>query len=162
MIQVVPYFSQQFCETCTWPLRSYSDLSSCFCKQLASARALSWKLPSRSANSSRVPRLVFVFATVALAALQKPHQNSTKGPPREKENCGGRGKKERNFGRSGGGRSGAGGGPAEGVRWGGPGGGAPKGGALKGGAPKGWEPKPRKVGPRRVGMKVVLGWKAVR
>ena len=34
-------------------------------------------------------------------ALQKPHQNSTKGPPRErrkKENCGGEGKKARNFG----------------------------------------------------------------
>ena len=40
--------------------------------------------------------------------LQKHHQNSTKGPPREgekNENCGGRGKKERNFGMSSGGGS---------------------------------------------------------
>ena len=41
----------------------------------------------------------------------KHHHNSTKGPRRDgrkNENCGGRGKKERNFGRSGGGGSGMG------------------------------------------------------
>ena len=101
-------------------------------------------------------------------ALQKPHQNSTKRPPKrekkERKLWREREKKERNFGRSGVGGPG-GGGPGEGGSgcpkgWGPEGWepkprkvGPPKGGSpnLERWGPEGWEPKPRKVGPRRVG-----------
>ncbi len=113
-------------------------------------------------------------------ALQKSHQNSTKGPPRERdrnsETVAGEGKKNAKFWavqRRGGPAEGWSGsvGPGEG----GPGGGGPGlgrsgvGAVLVGGGPGGGGPGGggpgvgprrvlhRRVGPRRVGMKVVLG-----
>ena len=61
-------------ETCTWPLRSYSDLSCGGRRVVASkwpvhGRFQKWKLPSRSASSSSVPELVLVLASVAVALV---------------------------------------------------------------------------------------------
>ena len=61
-------------ETCTWPLRSYSDLSCGGRRVFASkwpvhGRFQKWKLPSRSTSSSCVPQLVLVLASVAAALV---------------------------------------------------------------------------------------------
>ena len=80
------------------------------------------KVDNRAAGARTRQRENSKRAHFRVPAFKKTHQNSTKGPPRErrkKEICGGRGKKKaRNFGRSDGGRSGAGAVQRRGSGWG--------------------------------------------